>query len=86
LYILLFGEEETLPERLLSEKWQSIGFQSKNPRTDFRGGGILSLLCLRYLIQVYPDTFRDLRAMDSNTFFLAISSINVTVSLFCDEL
>ena len=42
---------------MINEKWVDMGFQGKNPRTDFRGGGYLSLLCLLYFIDIYPQEF-----------------------------
>ena len=47
-----------------------------NPRTDFRGSGILGLLCLRYFVQNYHSEFEAMRK--DTTIFLAIKSINVT--------
>lgn len=38
-------------------RWQLLGFQSANPRTDFRGGGVLSLHCMTYLAEHYPQSF-----------------------------
>ena len=68
-------------DRLLSEEWTEIGFQSRNPRTDFRGGGILSLYCLQYFVHQYSDYFNQIRKDNTSTFFFAISSINVTHNL-----
>lgn len=31
--------------------WLKLGFQGHNPRTDFRGGGILSLACMVYFAE-----------------------------------
>jgi hypothetical protein len=45
---------------MVCEEWKDIGFQGKNPRTDFRGGGHLSLLCLLYMIDNYPNEFEEL--------------------------
>mmetsp|Transcript_32476 Transcript_32476/g.23998 ORF Transcript_32476/g.23998 Transcript_32476/m.23998 type:complete len:153 (+) Transcript_32476:109-567(+) len=59
LYITVFGtNHKKLPEKLITNNWKQIGFQSKNPRTDFRGGGVLSLNCLRYFVKKYPDIFK----------------------------
>jgi len=44
----------------LNDLWKDIGFQQKNPRTDFRGGGHLSLLCLIYMSQNYPREFNEM--------------------------
>lgn len=42
---------------MVCDKWKDIGFQGKDPRTDFRGGGHLSLLCLLYLVENYRADF-----------------------------
>ena len=44
LWALLMPLEE-LADRY-SKQWEEIGFQGKNPATDFRGMGILGLHCL----------------------------------------
>lgn len=72
------SEEAEIPARLISPEWQLIGFQSKNPRTDFRGGGVLALHCLRYFSLVYPEYFEEMMHDKTDTFFLAISSINIS--------
>jgi hypothetical protein len=66
---------------MLNAKWEQIGFQGKNPRTDFRGGGHLGLLCLLYSVDNYPEEFHKLVAVtrDEEVMWLtAISSINLT--------
>ena len=45
---------------MVEEKWKDLGFQGKNPRTDFRGGGHLSLLCLIYMRENYRAEFERL--------------------------
>lgn len=79
---MVFGGDHTFkaPIRLLTDDWKQIGFQNKNPRTDFRGGGILSLHCLRYFIKKYPELFKQMLKDGSEYFFISLSSINVTVS------
>lgn len=37
-----------------SEQWSSIGFQGRDPATDFRGLGVLSLSNLVYYSRQYP--------------------------------
>ncbi|CAE7270213.1 elmoB [Symbiodinium pilosum] len=37
---------ERLPEGRRDHRWKELGFQDEDPRTDFRGGGLLSLKCL----------------------------------------
>ena len=58
LYLLIFGDEtQKLPKGLLSKNWLEIGFLTKNPRLEFRSGGILALHCIRYFIKKYPEVF-----------------------------
>ena len=45
---------------MLNDQWKDMGFQQKNPRTDFRGGGHLSLLCLIYMCDNYPEEFQEM--------------------------
>lgn len=51
------SDESSQGFTMLNDKWKEIGFQSKNPRTDFRGAGHLGLLCFMYLIEYYPAEF-----------------------------
>lgn len=67
-----------LPDRLISDEWQEIGFQGRNPRTDFRGGGILSLNSLLYFVTAHPEYYSEIKKDKSGSFFFAISSINIT--------
>ena len=39
---------DTALEARHTKQWQEIGFQGKNPATDFRGMGVLGLYCLQY--------------------------------------
>ena len=66
---------------MVNDNWKRIGFQSKNPRTDFRGGGVLGLLNLVYLNENYPEDWAAMVATgedDSKMWLLAVSSINIT--------
>ena len=47
-------------DSLISEKWTDIGFQGKDPSTDFRGMGLLSLENLVFLATVYTDHARNI--------------------------
>eukprot|EP00613_Pedinella_sp_CCMP2098_P003277 CAMPEP_0171625424 /NCGR_PEP_ID=MMETSP0990-20121206/19338_1 /TAXON_ID=483369 /ORGANISM="non described non described, Strain CCMP2098" /LENGTH=384 /DNA_ID=CAMNT_0012192425 /DNA_START=31 /DNA_END=1185 /DNA_ORIENTATION=- len=42
----------------VSSKWKSMGFQNRDPASDIRGGGRLSLECLVYLLERYPSVAR----------------------------
>lgn len=80
-YINVFGNASgKLPDKLFTEDWKEIGFQSKNPRADFRGAGILSLSCLNYFFKYYNEQFNEMLQSGSEYFFIALSSINVTVN------
>ncbi|TYZ62229.1 hypothetical protein PybrP1_002090 [[Pythium] brassicae (nom. inval.)] len=39
----------------VSAGWVDVGFQSANPDTDFRGGGVLALKCLVYAFEAFPQ-------------------------------
>jgi len=43
------------PEGRRHSKWKDLGFQSEDPRTDFRGGGLLSLQCMVFMMQEHTD-------------------------------
>ena len=65
------------------EEWKLVGFQNQNPRTDFRAGGLLSLLSLVYLVKNYRKQFDGIRKVceAKDDFSIAISSINLTSHL-----
>jgi len=48
------GERERLGGRI-SKSWGDIGFQGKDPATDFRGGGEMSLLQLAAFVKSCPE-------------------------------
>jgi len=52
------GEAASAPDS--SPHWKRAGFQSSNPRTDFRGGGLLSLQSMTYFSETYPNMFREI--------------------------
>lgn len=54
-----FPEEEFSPT---SRRWTSIGFQSPESASDFRGGGALSLKCIVYMAETYNDEYLRLSA------------------------
>eukprot|EP00350_Pseudokeronopsis_sp_OXSARD2_P007955 CAMPEP_0170545174 /NCGR_PEP_ID=MMETSP0211-20121228/3658_1 /TAXON_ID=311385 /ORGANISM="Pseudokeronopsis sp., Strain OXSARD2" /LENGTH=186 /DNA_ID=CAMNT_0010849003 /DNA_START=239 /DNA_END=799 /DNA_ORIENTATION=- len=82
LYIKAFNYDTpgfAPPERLLTSEWEELGFQSNNPRTDFRGAGLLGLKCLKYLHKNYHLDFEAMRkANKEKNFFFAIASLNVS--------
>lgn len=71
---------------LISEQWKEMGWQGKDPATDFRGGGFISLENLLYFARNFPKSFQDLlrkqegdRAMWEYPF--AVAGVNITFML-----
>ena len=57
--------------------WTKYGFQNGNPRTDFRGAGILGVKNLTYFAQNYPEQVRLMS--QTPLFFMALHSIQISV-------
>lgn len=79
--------EEPLKERF-SKQWQEIGFQGKDPATDFRGMGVLALDNLWWLATHHPDLARTMlkeSKQRENWYFFALVGINLS-SLMLDLL
>mmetsp|Transcript_85274 Transcript_85274/g.153570 ORF Transcript_85274/g.153570 Transcript_85274/m.153570 type:complete len:357 (+) Transcript_85274:71-1141(+) len=49
------AEAAALPETIKDPRWKEMGFQAEDPRTDFRGGGLLALQNLCYLAEEFPE-------------------------------
>ncbi|XP_051122604.1 uncharacterized protein LOC127245645 [Andrographis paniculata] len=71
---------------LISEQWKEMGWQGKDPSTDFRGGGFISLENLLYFARNFPTSFQDLlwkkegsRALWEYPF--AVAGVNITFML-----
>jgi len=64
-------------EEINNEGWKIFGFQNKNPRTDFRGGGLMSLKNLLYFCSQNPQIVADM-CLEEHDFLLGVSSINIT--------
>ncbi|RZC86636.1 hypothetical protein C5167_029986 [Papaver somniferum] len=71
---------------LVSEQWKDMGWQGKDPSTDFRGGGFISLENLLFFARSYKKSFQDLlrkqegdRAMWEYPF--AVAGVNITFML-----
>jgi hypothetical protein len=52
LWKLAFPEEEL--HGIVSDQWKEMGWQGKDPSTDFRGGGFISLENLLYFARKFP--------------------------------
>ncbi|KAK3002091.1 hypothetical protein RJ639_021793 [Escallonia herrerae] len=67
---------------LISEQWKEMGWQGKDPSTDFRGGGFISLENLLYFARNFPDLLQKQdgdRAMWEYPF--AVAGVNITFML-----
>ncbi|KAK2712490.1 ELMO domain-containing protein 2-like [Artemia franciscana] len=80
---------EELSDRI-SRQWQEIGFQGDDPKTDFRGMGILGLENLLYFAIDYPEAARHVLSRSNHPrlgYSFAIVGINLTsmaINLFRD--
>nr|GLL25616.1 ELMO domain-containing protein A-like isoform X1 [Ipomoea trifida] len=71
---------------LISEQWKEMGWQGKDPSTDFRGGGLLSLENLLYFARIFPKSFQDLlHKLEGNRsiweYPFAVAGVNITFML-----
>ncbi|XP_074272976.1 uncharacterized protein LOC141596662 isoform X3 [Silene latifolia] len=71
---------------LISEQWKDMGWQGKDPSTDFRGGGFISVENLLFFARHFQKSFQDLlhkragvRAMWEYPF--AVAGVNITFML-----
>ncbi|XP_044727069.1 ELMO domain-containing protein 2 [Chrysoperla carnea] len=79
LWRLLRPDEEL--ENRISKQWQDIGFQGDDPKTDFRGMGILGLENLLYFSTEYPDVAKHVLSHSLHPTYgyaFAIVGINIT--------
>jgi len=79
LWTLLMNNKP-LPSRI-TKQWQQIGFQGDDPKTDFRGMGILGLDNLLYFATKYTDTARHLLSHSNHPYHgytFAVVGINLT--------
>ena len=79
----------TLTKRICDE-WETIGFQGKDPATDFRGNGVLGLLNLVYFAESHGEEARAMVAeggwtedrQDTMQWYLwAVTGINLTTQV-----
>jgi len=76
----VFMNNETL-EKIENEKWKDFGFQNSNPRSDLRGGGLISLKQMVHYAKEHPTKVKEM-VDPKHEFCYAISSINITYFLF----
>lgn len=77
LWLILEGE---LMEDVVTEGWLRYGFQNKNPKSDFRKGGLISLLNLLDFSRDNQEVVHEM-CEPEHEFLFAVSSINVTYFL-----
>lgn len=78
------SEFESGPTPLISADWGEIGFQGKDPSTDFRGMGLLGLRQLIYFCEKNPDIARNILLISNHPqkyYPFAITGINITAFL-----
>lgn len=80
LYWNLFGELGDEINLFSREEWKNVGFQNKDPSSDFRGGGYMALKNFLSFVEEEKELTK-IMCIEQNEFFLAITSINVTMFL-----
>ncbi|KAI5067100.1 hypothetical protein GOP47_0018215 [Adiantum capillus-veneris] len=71
---------------LVSEQWKDMGWQGKDPSTDFRGGGFISLENLLFFAKEYPRSFKKLLHKEEGCratweYPFAVAGINISFML-----
>lgn len=71
---------------LISEQWKQMGWQGKDPSTDFRGAGFISLENLLFFARTFPKSFQDLLwkrvgNRSSWEYPFAVAGVNITFML-----
>ncbi|XP_020693842.1 ELMO domain-containing protein A-like isoform X3 [Dendrobium catenatum] len=84
LWYVAFPEVEL--RGLITEQWKEMGWQGKDPSTDFRGGGFISLENLLFFARTFPKSFHDLlqkRVGDRSLweYPFAVAGVNITFML-----
>ncbi|XP_010469207.1 PREDICTED: ELMO domain-containing protein A-like [Camelina sativa] len=84
LWKLAFPEQEL--HGVVSNQWKEMGWQGKDPSTDFRGGGFISLENLLYFARKFSKSFQDLlrkQVGDRSVweYPFAVAGINITFML-----
>ncbi|XP_040995416.1 ELMO domain-containing protein A-like isoform X2 [Juglans microcarpa x Juglans regia] len=80
LWNAAFPEEEL--RGLISEQWKDMGWQGKDPSTDFRGGGFISLENLLFFAKNFPDLLQKQEGDRSVWEYpFAVAGVNITFML-----
>jgi len=81
LMALWTGLQPDIPMVRKDKQWQNIGFQGKDPKTDFRGMGMLGLENLLFFVNEYPMEAARILSHSNHPehgYFFAIVGINLT--------
>ena len=62
--------------------WRKIGFQTGNPRTDFRAGGIFSLDLMNYFSDKYENEYKTILNEDYFTFALVCIRLSYLIRIY----
>lgn len=62
--------------------WRKIGFQTGNPRTDFRAGGIFSLDLMNYFLNNHENEYINMINEDYFTFALVCIRLSYLIRIF----
>lgn len=79
----LLQPDEPLEARV-TKQWTTIGFQGNDPKTDFRGMGLLGLENLLFLVEDHTDLSRRILLQSKNPaheYSFAIVGINLTAMI-----
>eukprot|EP00252_Welwitschia_mirabilis_P007456 TRINITY_DN1882_c0_g1_i3.p1 TRINITY_DN1882_c0_g1~~TRINITY_DN1882_c0_g1_i3.p1 ORF type:complete len:271 (+),score=49.09 TRINITY_DN1882_c0_g1_i3:759-1571(+) len=71
---------------LICDQWKEMGWQGRDPSTDFRGGGLISLENLIFFAKTYPGPFQCLLQKQEGhrsvwEYPFAIAGVNITFML-----
>eukprot|EP00009_Paramoeba_aestuarina_P001621 CAMPEP_0201516950 /NCGR_PEP_ID=MMETSP0161_2-20130828/8185_1 /ASSEMBLY_ACC=CAM_ASM_000251 /TAXON_ID=180227 /ORGANISM="Neoparamoeba aestuarina, Strain SoJaBio B1-5/56/2" /LENGTH=949 /DNA_ID=CAMNT_0047914311 /DNA_START=103 /DNA_END=2952 /DNA_ORIENTATION=+ len=76
---------DTELESRVSDQWKKLGFQGKDPGTDFRGMGLLGLKHILYFAKTYTKIFVDMattqNARESHYYPVSTAGINISSML-----
>jgi hypothetical protein len=84
LYNMIYpGKFENINEVLRNDCWKNFGFQSANPCSDFRGGGLLSLKAMIYFAEFEDDAIEDIKVfmVKSDSYLFACQVISTVFFL-----
>ena len=58
LYLSLIKGD--LTNDLITDEWKTLGFETNNPRKEFKDGGYLSLLFINFFVKSFSDEFQEI--------------------------